>query len=136
MSKRYLLDTGTAFDCMFQRLGVHERVREARRRGAVIGICVPVLGEIIAGVEGSASRERTWNVVRHAVEKFVLWPYDKAAAYEFGRLAADLRRRGRPIQQVDVMIAAIAKTLGDCTIVTGDSDFEAVPGLKIENWAD
>ena len=136
MTMRYLLDTGAAFDCMFQRLGVHERVREVRRRGAVIGICVPVLGEIIAGVEGSGSREKSWAVVRHAVEKFVLWPYDKAAAHEFGRLAADLRRRGRPIQQVDVMIAAIAKTLGDCTIVTGDSDFEAVPGLKIENWAD
>ena len=135
MTKRYLLDTGPAFDCMFQRLGVHERVRKLRSQGAVVGICVPVLGEIIAGVEGSASRERTWEVVRRMVGKFALWPYDKAAAHEFGRLFAELRRNGRPMQQVDVMIAAIANTLGSCTVVTGDSDFEAIPGLKLEDWS-
>jgi tRNA(fMet)-specific endonuclease VapC len=32
------------------------------------------------------------------------------------------------------MIAAIAFTLGDCIVVTCDSDLSAVPGLKIENW--
>lgn len=135
MTKRYLLDTGPAFDCMFRRRDVHERVRVARARGARVGICLPVLGEIIAGVEGSASRERTWNVVRRTVGSFVLWPYDKPAAHEFGRIFAELRRRGRPMQQVDVMIAAIAQSLGNCTVVTGDSDFATIPGLKIENWA-
>ncbi len=135
MTKRYLLDSGPAFDCMFRRRGVHDRVRELRSQGAIIGIGMPVLGEIIAGVEGSTSRERTWDVVRRTVGTFVLWPYDKAAAHEFGRLLAELRRQGRPMQQVDVMIAAIANMLGSCTVVTGDSDFAAIPGLKIENWA-
>jgi len=32
------------------------------------------------------------------------------------------------------MIAAIAKTLPDCTIVTSDSDLSFVPGLSVENW--
>ena len=134
MTSRYLLDTGPAFDFMFRRRGVYEHAQQLRRRGAKIGITTPVFGEIIAGVEGSDSRERTWEVVRRTIRKFVLWPYDKPAAYEFGCLFADLRRRGRPMQQIDVMIAAVAKTLGDCTVVTTDSDFEAIPGLRIENW--
>jgi tRNA(fMet)-specific endonuclease VapC len=33
------------------------------------------------------------------------------------------------------MIAAIAFTLGNCTVVTKDSDFSAIPGLTVENWA-
>lgn len=33
------------------------------------------------------------------------------------------------------MIAAIALTLGSCTVVSADSDLAAVPGLPVENWA-
>jgi tRNA(fMet)-specific endonuclease VapC len=57
------------------------------------------------------------------------------AAEEYGRLYAELRRRGRPMQQVDVQIAAIALTLGQCVVATTDSDLAAVPGLAVENWA-
>ncbi|QEH31829.1 hypothetical protein OJF2_02940 [Aquisphaera giovannonii] len=68
--------------------------------------------------------------------KLICWPYEKPAAYEFGRIIAELRRLGRPMQQVDIQIAAIAFALGNCTVVSGDSDLAAVPGLTVENWAD
>jgi tRNA(fMet)-specific endonuclease VapC len=35
-----------------------------------------------------------------------------------------------------MMIAAIALTLGNCTVVSNDSDLLAVPGLTVENWAE
>jgi tRNA(fMet)-specific endonuclease VapC len=134
MTVRFLLDTGPTFDCMFRRRGVDDRVRAARGRGAKIGIALPVLGEVIAGVEGSASREATWEVVRREMNKFVLWPFNKAAALEFGRIFANLKRRGRIIQQIDMQIAAIARTLGNCTVVSADSDLSAVDGLNVEDW--
>jgi tRNA(fMet)-specific endonuclease VapC len=65
----------------------------------------------------------------------VCWPYDKAAAYEYGRIFAELKKRGRIIQQIDMQIAAIALSLGNCTVVSSDSDLTAVPGLTVENWA-
>jgi len=37
--------------------------------------------------------------------------------------------------QNDIMIAVIALSIGDCTVVTMDSDLAAIPGLSIENWA-
>ena len=37
-------------------------------------------------------------------------------------MAAELRRIGRPMQQVNIMIAAIACSLGNCSVVTADSD--------------
>jgi tRNA(fMet)-specific endonuclease VapC len=64
-----------------------------------------------------------------------IWPYNESAAAEFGRLAATLRRLGRPMQQIDIQIAAIALSLGYCTVVSGESDLAAVPGLPVENWA-
>jgi tRNA(fMet)-specific endonuclease VapC len=73
--------------------------------------------------------------LRRALSGIVCWPFDRAAAEEYGRLAAELRRIGRPMQTVDVMIAAIALSLGHCTVVSADSDLAAVPGLTVENWA-
>jgi hypothetical protein len=59
----------------------------------------------------------------------------EAAAYEYGRIFAELKRQGRVIQQVDIQIAAIARVLGNCAVVSGDNDLTAVPGLTVENWA-
>jgi predicted nucleic acid-binding protein len=53
---------------------------------------------------------------------FRIWPFNEAAAREFGRLAALLKQMGRPMQQIDIQIAAIALSLGNCTVVTKDSD--------------
>jgi tRNA(fMet)-specific endonuclease VapC len=92
------------------------------------------LGEIIAGIEGSSTRDQNWDVVRRDLSGFVLWPFEKDAGHEYGRLFAELRRIGRPMQQIDIQIAAIALTLGNCTVVTTDSDLAAVPGLRTENW--
>jgi tRNA(fMet)-specific endonuclease VapC len=133
--KRYLLDTGAAADTVFRRLGVHDRVKEARAAGHRIGVGLPVLGELHAGVEYSATRDRNLEILRRNVRLFILWPFTQQAAQVYGRLYAELRRKGRTIQQVDLQIAAIAVCLGDCTVVSKDSDLSAVPGLSVENWA-
>ncbi len=70
-----------------------------------------------------------------SLSSWKLWPVTEEAAFEYGRIAAELRRAGRLIGQNDMMIAAIALTLGKCTVVTMDKDFSAVPGLNVENWA-
>jgi len=36
---------------------------------------------------------------------------------------------------VDMQMAAIAFSLGNCTVVTKDGDLSAVAGLQVENWA-
>jgi tRNA(fMet)-specific endonuclease VapC len=51
------------------------------------------------------------------------------------RLKADVRRIGRPLRQIDIMIVAVGRSLGNGTVVSDDSDFSAVPALSVENWA-
>lgn len=132
---RYLLDTGIAQDFINSRHGVRERVDAKRHQGHRIGICVPVLGELWAGIEGSSSRDRNEIKLRRALSRLVVWPYSSEAAAAFGRIFAELRRIGRPMQQIDIQIAAIALSLGNCTVVSADSDLTAVPRLTVENWA-
>jgi len=45
----------------------------------------------------------------------------------------DLRRRGRVLSQVDVMLAALTRQM-QLTLVTADQDFAALPDVKTENW--
>jgi predicted nucleic acid-binding protein len=110
-------------------------VQAERRRGNRVGIGTPVLGELWAGLGGSESRERNRHRLHFGLSRLILWPYDAAAAEEFGRLFNELKGIGRPMQQVDVQTAAIAFALGNCTVVSGDSDLKAIPRLVVEDWA-
>jgi len=132
---RYLLDTGIASDLINRRLGVEQKAREALQRGDKLGIGTPVLGELVGGIEHSDAPARQRKKLQHGLRAITIWPFDEVAAWEYGRIYAELRRIGRPMQQVDMQIAAIALSLGDCTIVTEDSDLSAVPGLKVEDWS-
>jgi tRNA(fMet)-specific endonuclease VapC len=132
--KRHLLDTNMAGDFIEKRGSVPAKVTEARLSGGRIGIGIPVLAELYYGVEFSSTRDRNMERLQRAVAGLVVWPFDKRAAAEFGRLRAELRRIGRPMQVIDIMIAAIALSLGSCTVITADSDLAAVPGLRVGNW--
>jgi len=131
---RFLLDTNMAGHYINRRQGVFDRARIEVANGNPIGIGVPVLAELVAGIEHSSSRDRNMKRLNTTLASLRLWPFDSSAAFEYGRIYAELARLGRPIGVVDMMIAAIAIRLGNCKIVSSDSDFLAVPGLKLEDW--
>jgi len=132
---RFLLDTGIAADYINRRRGVYERAREAVRRGDRLGIGLPVLAELWYGIEYSSSRDRNAARLRRVLPELIVWPLTDEAAEAYGRIAAELTRKGRPIGKIDMLIAAIALSLGQTTVVSADSDLTAVPGLTVENWA-
>ena len=99
-----------------------------------IGTCEPVVAELFFGLELSVTRDENMARARRGLLHVKCWPFDREAAETYGRISAELRRRGRPMQVVDVMLAAIALTLPDCTVITRDTDLLAVPGLRVENW--
>ena len=131
---RFLLDTGSAGDYIRRRRGVYERARAALAGGHKVGIGLPVLAELWYGVENSSTRERNAERLRRVLPDLIVWPLTEQAAEAYGRIAAELRRSGRPIGKIDLLIAAIALSLGKTTVVSADSDLTAVPGLAVENW--
>jgi len=135
MSRRFLLDAGPAQDFVTHRDPVFRRARREQMNGAKVGICYPTLGEVRGGIEYSQTRDVNLKHLERALGKLLLWPFDQRAAEEYGRVYAELRRIGRPMQHIDMQVAAVALTLGDCTVVTGDSDLFAIPGLSVVNWS-
>ena len=79
---RFLLDTNAAADCIFRRKGVDERVKQMRLAGHKIGIAIPVLAELLAVIECSATRDRNLEILDRHVGLFRIWPFTTEAAKE------------------------------------------------------
>ena len=131
---KYLFDSGILSAFIDRRLGVYEQAHDRTAEGHRIGTCIPVLAEMVAGLERSSTRNKNMKTLRMALPTLKVWPFEQDGAFEYGRIYAELARLGRPMGIVDMMVAAVAKTLGTCMIVSTDTDFVAVPGLSVENW--
>src|SRR5438105_11174578 len=117
---RFLLDTGAAADYIHRRRNVYDRARNVVVAGHRIGIGVPVLAELWFGVENSSSRARNAEKLRRVLPELIVWPLTEAAAEAYGRIAAELKRIGRRIGKIDMLIAAIALSLGNTTVISAD----------------
>lgn len=133
---RYILDTGIAGLFLDRKRGVFERAIAENAKGNRIGIAAPVLAELAFRAEGSPFRDRNLARLRQALDVWRLWPVDALVAFEYGRIAFELKSIGRPVGQNDIMIAAVARTIGNATVVTMDRDLASIPGLAVANWAE
>ena len=134
---RFLLDSGIAGLYLDEKRGVYERAEAETAKGNRIGIAGPVLSELVFRAEGSPQRDRNIRRLQKAlVAEWRLWLASEEVAFEYGKLAFELKRIGRALGQNDITIAAIARTLPNCVVVTMDADFSGVPGLRVENWAE
>ena len=63
-------------------------------------------------------------------------PIDETIAAIWGRITADLRRRGRMLKTVDGLIAATALARGFSVVTRNVTDFEGTGAALINPWAD
>ena len=94
------------------------------------------LGELIYGAHrlGERAAELVGRIEETLLPNLAVLPFDALAARRYGELRAELERRGMPIGDADMRIAAIALA-NAVVVVTGNvRHFELVPGLSVENW--
>lgn len=131
---RYLLDTNQISDAVGRVSIVRDRIQRGRANGLIVGTSFPVICELEAGLQGLEQPERPRRVLEAMLGRTIkLWPMTRSASIVYGRLYQDLRRRGRVLSQVDLMLAALCFDMG-LTLLTSDQDFRAIPDLNIEDW--
>lgn len=99
-----------------------------------VGISSITLAELQYGIEKSTNPDKN----KEALEKFLtpieIIDFGAEATEEYGKIRAELERKGTPIGSLDLLIASQAKSL-DLTLVTNnEKEFVRVNDLKIENW--
>ena len=133
MSDR-LLDTNHLGLAVRKRSGVFSRLRSELQRGIRVGTCAPVLCEIAVGARNVSHPVKYRTSLTQVLRMIRIWPITIETAWHYGDIERDLRRSGRVLSQVDMMLAALCREL-DLVLVTTDKDFSALPWLKTENWA-
>ena len=130
---KYLLDTNI---CIFTLKNKPQSVREAfNRHHGQLCISSVTLMELIYGAEKSSSPESNLAVVEGFSARLEVLPYDANAAAHTGQLRAELAKLGKPIGPYDQMIAGHARSLGLILVSNNRREFERVPGLRLEDWA-
>lgn len=101
-------------------------------------LCTPVLAELRFGVERLDAGARKESL-RAAINRFEnelyrerILAFDIAASAEYGRLVAARRKIGRPIDQMDAFVAAIALSQG-AILATRNTKHFADLGLELIN---
>jgi tRNA(fMet)-specific endonuclease VapC len=115
------------------RPALKQRIDVRLRAGDRFGICLPVLCEYRAGIRLSRRYRQNLARLQAALALFRLWPSDEQTTAEFAELFQELRSAGRMLSQFDLLIAAVARQ-HKLILLTADQDFQAVSGVRIENW--
>jgi predicted nucleic acid-binding protein len=114
-------------------MGVQGRVFAAARDGHRIGTCVPVLCEVAVGFGQTPRPEKNWKALGVLLHEIRLWPLEPDIALTYAEIFRELKAKGRVLSQVDMMLAAMARR-DKLIILTTDRDFDAVGGVRTDNW--
>ncbi len=131
----FLLDTNAVRDAVVEQAQMRDRLSRISSQDSV-ATCTIVRGEVLFGIERMpAGRRREQVMTKTAV---VLNPLPchsvpASAAEQYARVKIGCQRKGVPLDENDLWIAATALALG-ATLVSRDSDFGRVDGLAVVDW--
>jgi tRNA(fMet)-specific endonuclease VapC len=132
---RYLLDSNICIYAMKNRPPqVLKRLQNVGR--AAVAVSVVTLVELRQGAEGSQHRELAQARLDDFLGPMSVLPFEKADALVAARVRASLHRIGRPIGDLDSLIASQALARDLIVVTNNVSEFERVPDLSIENWTE
>jgi predicted nucleic acid-binding protein len=96
-------------------------------------VCTITRGEILFGLEKLAPGRRRTELEEKAAKLFAVLPCEpiqQAAGNRYASVKSSHQRRGLPLDEKDLWIAATALAI-DATLVSRDSDFLTVEGLAV-----
>lgn len=128
----FLLDTNIVSDLVRHPQGTIAG-QIAKAGESEVATSIIVAGELRYGAERCGSPRLTAQL-EAILDVLPVLPLGDDADAHYGRLRADLERRGTPIGANDMLVAAHALTLGATLVTDNVREFERVSGLAIVNW--
>lgn len=99
-----------------------------------VGVSAIVLAELQYGIEKSVDPNRNQQALLQFLTPFVTVEFNQADAITYGKIRADLERRGLPIGPLDQLIAAQALSRNLILVTNNTREFSRVAQLQLEDW--
>jgi len=133
MAIRYLLDTNI---CIY--IAKHNpatvRARFEQLSADVLAMSVITLGELQHGAEKSQARSKALAALQQLQRVIQVEPLTEAVGQHYGQIRSALERKGQPIGNNDLWIAAHARAEGWVLVTNNEREFNRVDDLAVENW--
>ena len=129
---KYMLDTNI---CIY---AIKHKPPEVIKNFLPEDICVSSItyGELMHGVEKSQAVERNRAAITLFLSSISILPFDNYAAEEYGKVRAELERKGTPIGPMDMLIAGHARSERLILVTNNTREFFRVEDLdlEVEDW--
>ena len=129
MSGKFLLDTNIIIALFAKERKVLQKLQSAEK----LFLSSIAVGELLYGAHKSTqARSNVARIEEFAAANSVL-VCDLETARHYGRIKDRLHRKGRPLPENDIWIAALARQYG-LTLVSRDAHFAEVENLPVKAW--
>ena len=129
---KYMLDTNMCIYAQKNNPNVIAKIKQNFQQGLAISSIT--LAELEYGVQASANIEKNAVSLLKFLSIVDVLPFDSGAAVEYGKICADLRKKGTPIGTMDMLIAAHARAENLIVVTHNTREFERVEGLQLKDW--
>lgn len=130
---KWMLDTDTCIAIIKrQPEGAMKRLR-GKSIGQV-GISSMTLGELALGAAKSSRSTEAEGALTEFLLALEIAEFGADAAMTYGRVRAELARRGTPIGPLDAIIGAHALAIDAILVSHNTREFAGIEGLRIEDW--
>ena len=105
-------------------------------RSATCGPCLYTftVSELMYGAFKSQFIEKNLQAIESFLMPFQIVDYNYIASVEYGKIRADLEKKGTVIGNMDMQIAGHALALDLILVTNNIKEFERVLDLKLDNW--
>ena len=131
--KRYMLDTDTSSNIIRNR-PESVRVRFGKLDSSQLCISVITHAELLYGVKSAASSRTIRPAVEDFVRRLTVFDWDSTAAEHYADIRTKLEAGGTPIGNMDMLIAAHARSVSAVLVTNNEKHFRRVSALTVENW--
>jgi tRNA(fMet)-specific endonuclease VapC len=112
--------------------GEPEIIQKLQQQRSVF-LCVPVLGELRYGALASTRVQQNIGKLDELARATTVLECNVETAKSYAEVKLSLRKKGKPVPENDVWIAALARQ-HNLTLVTRDAHFRHVDGFDCEIW--
>ena len=133
--KPALIDTDILSLFFRDRPAVKSRFKAYLKEYEKINLSIITYYEIVSGLKHRDARKQLDAFLDFARHSTIL-PLSEDSIMVSSDIYADLRKKGKPIDDIDILIAGIALA-NELTLVTHNlEDFGRIEGLVVEDWSE
>jgi len=126
---KFLLDTNIIAAWLNGEVAIANKIDKAKE----VHIPIIVVGELYYGALCSIHVNKNIRGIQNITNHYNVLFIDEETTLAYGNIKAALRKKGKPIPENDIWIAAIAQRY-ELIVATRDKHFNEIESVRIKSW--